>query len=221
MLIASLLIVLQALAVAPSDTAFLSGDTLHIAPMGLRLTVPSFWMGRIPSGTTPSAPGGGRFGCQLMERSTLSERIVTDRAQLSSRSRGRYGPKQVFDLVLDSIVPGSALVAHVGAVPFARNCVAPHVRIYVADTVAAQPSAFARVARRVIERQYSGIKSVTTDSAGWTIVRLAWTEAKTDFIRPAALDIWSRRMGGRLVILGVMEFWAGKDDTAALLNSIR
>lgn len=221
MLTAASLLVIHALAGAPSDTAVLSGDTLHIAPIALRLTIPSLWMGRTPIGATPIAPGGGRFGCQLMERSTLNERILTDRAQLASRARGQYGPKQVYDTALDSIVPESALVAHVGAVPYARNCIAPHVRIYVADTGAARPDAFALVARRVIERQYPGIKSVTTDSAGWNIVRLAWTEAKTDFIHPATLDIWSRQMAGRLVILGVMDSWAGKDDTTALLKSIR
>ena len=219
-MILGLLLAVQTLASVP-DSAYLSGDTLRVEPTGLRLTVPSFWMGRVPPAATPLAPGAGRSGCQLMERSSVEERVVTQRRQLVARERYRYGTKQAYDRALDSIVPAAALVAHVGGVPFARNCLAPHVRIYVADKSSVDTSAFASVARREIERLYTSVNSASVDSAGWHIQRLSWTDSKTDFIHPGTLEIWHRVVGEGVVILAVMDAWSGREDTAALLKSIR
>jgi hypothetical protein len=221
MLTTSILLAIQALTAAPSDSAFLSGDTLRIEPLGLRLIIPAFWMGRIPPGATPSAPGAGRFGCQLMQRSAVEERIITDREKLTALQRALSEPRQTYEAALDSIAPRTALVAHLSAVPYASSCLAPHVLVYVVDKSLARPSAFAGVASREVVRQYSGIKNASADSAGWSMVRLSWTESKTDFIRPATLEIWCRQLGDRLVILGIMEGWSGKGDMASLLSSIR
>ena len=215
--ISGLVLAARMLAVVPVDSAYLAGDTLRIEPVGLRVTVPSFWMGRVPPGATPLAPGGGRFGCQLMERSTVDERIVTDREQLATRERYRFGTKQAYDRALDSLAGSASLLAQLGGVPFARNCLAPQIRIYVADRATIDTAALGVVARREVERQYSAIKSVRTDSAGWSIERLSWTDSKTDFIHPGTLEVWYRVVGSRLIILAVMDAWSGKEDTAALL----
>jgi hypothetical protein len=156
-----------------------------------------------------------------MEKSTVDERVVTDRARLASRRRWKAGTRQVYEAALDSIAPESALVAHVGSVPYASTCIGPQVRIYVTERLTVQPSAFAEVARREIERQYSRVTVSRSDSAGWTISRLAWTDSKTDFIHPGTLEIWYRQLGSRSVILGVMDAWSAKIDAAAFLGSIR
>lgn len=221
MMIVGILLAMRTLASAPGDSAYLYRDTLSVEPVGLRLTVPSFWMGRVPAGATSLNPGGGRSACQLSERSTVVERIVTRREQLVALDGYPYGSKLAPELALDSIVPAAALVAHVGGVPFETNCIAPHVRIYVVEKAAMEPVAIAVVARREIGRHYSDVASTSVDSAGWNILRLAWTDSKTDFVHPGTLEIWYRQLGSRVVILGVMDAWSGKEDTSAFLTSIR
>lgn len=220
-MIVGILLAVRTLATAPGDSAYLSGDTLRVEPVGLRLTVPSFWMGRVPTGATSLVPGAGRLGCQLSERSTVEERIVTRREQLVAHDGYPHGTKMAPELALDAVVPVEALVAHVGAVPFASNCIAPHVRIYVVEKAAREPVAISLVAPRAIDRHYSDVGSISVDSAGWKILRLSWTDSKTDFVHPGTLEIWYRQFGSRAVILSVMDAWSGKEDTAAFLTSIR
>jgi hypothetical protein len=205
----------------PRDTAYRSADTVFVEPIGARLTIPSFWMGRTPTDRTSFFPGGSRFQCQAMEAGAIEDRLVTDKLRLSSMPRPPYGPQKEYEAAFDSLVPRSLLAAQVGPVPYSRNCVAPHVRIYVADTTGLRLSSFGSIAVRQIEREYSGVRSASVDSAGWSIVRITWTESKTDFIHPASLEFWSRRIGHRMLILAVMDTWAGKDDVGALLNSVR
>ena len=209
----------------PADSARFVADTLVIEPLGVRFTIPSIWMGRVPA--KPSVASlisneRGRFACELLSHAPLEERVILDKPRLAGIGSGLKGFMKSYQDALDAIVPVTALVAHAGGVAFRDNCLAPQAHIYVVDTAIVRVPEFASRAMAVIEREYSDIKHTETDSAGWHVVRLGWREAKTDFIHPVSLEFWSRRFGGRLLVLGVMtREWVARGDTYDFVASMR
>ena len=204
-----------------ADTARRTADTVFIEPPGVRLTIPSLWMGRVPPGAKPTVPGRGRFGCQLMISGPVEDRIVLDPNRFLTIQEGIFGERRAYQDALDAIFPASIMVAHLGGDRFNNSCLAPQVHIYVADSATVHPADFGPAAEPVIERAYSRVRRVESDSAGWHVVRISWTESKTDFIHPATLEIWARVVGSRMLILGIMDSWAARGDVAELLASIR
>ncbi|HEY4101766.1 MAG TPA: hypothetical protein VGM20_12910 [Gemmatimonadales bacterium] len=204
------------------DTARRAGDTVSIEPLGVRFTVPALWMGRFPPGTTPSKPGTGRFGCQLMINGPPEDRIVVDPARFPLITQRLVGERRSYQEALDAVVPVSAMVARAGGDRFDSSCIAPQVNFYVTDSASARSSdLMAIIAESIVGRNYSGVHSVTSDSAGWRAVHLSWSEHQSDFIRPATLEIWSRSIGNRFLIVGVMDSWSDPLDIADLLASLQ
>lgn len=222
MVVGSLLLALHLTGTAqPLDTARRVADTLVIEPLGIRLTIPSLWMGRIPAGATMGSPPQGRIGCQLGISGPPEDRIVVEPARFMLIQQGIFGERRSYQDALDAVVGGAPMVAHVGGDRFNSNCIAPQAHIYVLDTAAAHATGFGAVAQGIIERSYTGVRRVERDSAGWHVERIAWREAKTDFSHPATLDIWSRTIGSRVLIIGIMDSWAANGDTDRMLASVR
>jgi hypothetical protein len=203
----------------PNDTVRLVGDTLRIEPLGVRVTVPALWMGRVPPDA--AAFGQGRFGCQLNVSGPVSDRVVTDPSKFAEIITGIYGPVRSAQEALDSILPRSAMVANVGGDRFDGNCVAPKIHVYVADTTSLAAVPVASIAERVVERVFPGVKRTEADSASWHVVRLSWDDRQTDFFKPGTLEILMRRIRDRVLLVAVMDGWSGRQDTNEFLASIR
>jgi hypothetical protein len=222
MLISSLLLALNTLTGSQvSDTARRVADTVFIEPVGVRLIIPPLWMGTIPAGEGAHSSGLGAFNCQLRISGPVDDRVVLDPSRFAATRQGLYGARRSYQNALDAILSNAMMVAHVGGDRFNSGCVAPHAQLYVAGAEDAAPAGFGAQAERVIALEYGGIKRVETDSASWHIVRISWTEAKTDWIHPATLEIWSQRIGNRFFVIAVMDSWANRVDSARLLASIR
>lgn len=209
------------LSVQSSDSVRRVADTLFFEPLSVRATVPALWMGRVSEGVTALAPGRGRFGCQIHVEGPADVRVIVNASQLATIGQGLYGPRRSYQDALDSILPRGSLLAHVGGDRFNGNCVAPQIHLYVVDAASVQPTSFASRVEAVAAQQYSGIQRAEIDSASWHIVRVSWTDNKTDFIKPATLEIYARRIGARLLLVAVMDGWAAQFDTEEFLNSIR
>ncbi len=208
-------------AVTAADSARRVADTLFIEPIGVRATVPALWMGRIPEGATMNAPGRGRFGCQLNVSGPVSDRVVVDPMKFPAIIQGIYGPVRSAQEALDSILPRSAMVASVGGDRFNGNCVVPHIHLYVTDPAMLASLPVGSIAQRIIEKQFSGITRVESDSASWHVVNLSWSDRQTDFLKPGTLEILTRWFRDRLLVVAVMDGWSGRADTNEFLASIR
>jgi hypothetical protein len=205
----------------PTDSVRRVVDTLYIEPLGVRATVPALWMGRIPAGATMVSPGKGRFGCQLNVGKPVNERVVTDRLTFPAIFQGIYGPLQSAQEALDSILPRSGMVASVGGDQFNGHCVAPHIHLYVTDTAAIAAVPVAAIAQRVVEKVFSRVKRIESDSASWHVIHLSWDDRQTDFLKPGTLDIMTRRFRDRVLIVAVMDGWSDRIDANEFLASIR
>lgn len=221
LLISILLALAMPVAVQEHVSAKLVADTLQIEPLGVRFTVPPLWMGRIPGGGWESARDSGRFGCQMLISGAVEDRIVTAPEALEQITRGIFDPVRSYQTALDSIFIGARMVAHVGGDRFSGGCVAPQIHLYVSDTSSFEPSSIGDAAQRIVGRKYSKIHRTESDSSSWYIVRLNWTDAATDWIKPATFEIWTRRSGTNVLILGVMDRWSGRLDANAFLSSFR
>ena len=224
MLVSALLLpVTFALSVPVADSTRLVADTLVIQPIGVHVTVPALWMGRVPPELTARRFGAGApFGCQIdASHSPLENRIVVDPSRFAGIQSGLFGERKSYQDALDMVLPVGSMVAHAGGDRFNSKCLAPQVHIYVADSAAVHVGNFLAQAQATIERQYPGVRGSETDSAGWHIVRFSWTETKTDFIHPASLMILARVIGGRALALGVMDAWTDPRNVNDLLTSIR
>jgi len=206
-----------ALAFASSDSARLVGDTVFIEPLGARFTIPASWMGQ----KGPTDPH--RSGCQtwpFYEVGPLEDRIITTPSRLATLTAGPASHLRVHEDALHAILKPSYLVAHVGAVPLTFGCLAPQVHVYVAAATEVRPRAFAANARSVLEQRKASDLSLTeADTLGWHRVSFLWRVFDNDFRYPTTLDVWSRTIGSRVVIVAVMDRWSGPVDTAELLSS--
>lgn len=219
MLVVSVLLSLSF--VAPNDSVRRVADTLFIEPLGIRATVPALWMGRVPSGSTVLAPGKGRFGCQIHVEEPVNERIVTERSQFPAIMQGIYGPIRSAQEALDSIIPRSAMLASVGGDRFNGNCVAPHIHLYVVDSASLRSVSIAAITQRVVGKVFRGVKLAVGDSASWSVVKLSWDDRQTDFLKPGTLEVFTRRVRDRVLLVAVMDGWSDRPDADEFLASIR
>ena len=205
-----------ALAFASSDSARLVGDTVFIEPLGARFTIPASWMGR------KGPPDRGRTGCQSNPfiGGPLEDRTITEPSRLATLAVDPASHLRVHEDALNAILKPSYLVAHVGTVPLTFGCLAPQVHVYVAAATDVRPRTFAANARSVLEQRKTLDLSFTeADTQGWHRVSFSWRVVESDFRYPTTLDIWSRAIGSRVVIVAVMDRWYGPVDTAELLSS--
>jgi hypothetical protein len=212
-----LLTAVTTLSLQLGDTASRVADTLRIEPLGVRFTIPALWMGRTPD--DPSASGA--LGCQRNVSAPIEQRIVTAPEQLAQIFDGIYAPKRTYQTALDSLVPRAAMVAHVGGHRFNGNCVTPQIHVFVASAASIDLSALAATAERIVGREYTRIARAESDSGAWHIVHLSWTDAKTDWIKPASLEIRFRRYVAQVLVLGIMDAWADPRNAGAFVSSLR
>ena len=204
-----------ALAFASSDSARLVGDTVFIEPLDARFRIPASWMGR------KGPPDRGRTGCQTNPLiGPLEDRIITAPSRLAVLTASPDHQLRIHEDALNAILKPSYLVAHVGAVPWTFGCLAPQVHVYVAAATEVHPRAFAANARAVLEQRKASDLSLTeADTQGWHRVSFLWRVVEGDFRYPTTLDVWSRTIGSRVVIVAVMDRWHGPVDTGELLSS--
>lgn len=202
-----------------ADSARLLGDTVFIEPIGVRLTLPGLWLGRSAEARRTAA-GQERLLCQYSVSGSVADRIVTDRVRLLALRDQARGHRQAYQAALDDVVPHSAAVAHVGGAPFSGGCGAPQIRVYIVDSTQAPPSDAGAVAQAAIERSFSGVTRTQVDSAGWRVTRMRWRVVEYDYIFPGTLDLWSRTVANRVVVVAVMDAWTAAGDVASVLSSL-
>jgi hypothetical protein len=146
---------------------------------------------------------------------------VLDHAQLAGLGGKLFGSVRAAQDALDATVPRGAMLAHMGAARFDATCLAPQVHFYVADSLLVGTQRLGEQAQRVIERDFRPVRRIEADSLGWHLVRLSWTDDKTDFIHPGALEVWTRRTGNRYLVLGIFDRFAGAAEVLELLMSLQ
>ncbi|MES2306992.1 MAG: hypothetical protein V4558_15935 [Gemmatimonadota bacterium] len=67
------------------------------------------------------------------------------------------------------------------------------------------PSTWLARAGAAIGVRIKSVERSQADSAGWQILRFSWVEDDTDFIHPESMQVWIRRVGARLLVLGMMD----------------
>ena len=179
-----------------ADSARLVDDRLVVEPIGLSLQIPALWLGR-------RGPPNLLL-CDASPAGSVADRIRTDRRSFDDL-RDLHGEwKREYSAAVNSILPFSALVAHLGGDPWNGNCGAPHMRIYVRDTTAEAVSKVAGRGVLAAEAFFKPVQRFDTDSAGWAVTRISWEAWYYDYGGTATLEFWSRRVGPKSVTLVFM-----------------
>jgi hypothetical protein len=202
---------LQLAIIATGDTAYLSGDRLMVEPLGFSIEIPALWLGK------PGPPG--LLFCDANPAGTISDRILTDRSSLEQLRSPRGEWKREYAAVVDSVMPFTALTAHLGGDPWNGTCGAPQMRVYVQDSAATSPKLLAQRGVESAERFFRPVQRVQTDSAGWEITRIFWEGFYYDYGGTAQVEFWSRRIRNRRVTL-VFMYTPYVEHHRAMLKSI-
>jgi hypothetical protein len=104
---------------------------------------------------------------------------------------------------------------------FNGTCMTPQIHVFVTEAGLVELPSVGPTAERIVGRDYARIERAESDSGAWHTVRLAWTDSKTDWVKPASLDIWFRRYGSRILVLAVIDAWSDRTHTNAFLSSLR
>ena len=222
MLLLPALMMLQGVPQATSpDSARRVADTVLIEPLGARVIIPSFWTGRSSGGSAESPARRDRLSCQNAPWGPLDGRVIVDQAQLANMGGKLFGSMRAAQGALDATVPRRSMVAHMGSARFDGQCLGPQVHLYVTDSLLHGPLVLGAVAQQLIARDYGPVQRTEADSAGWHLTRLSWTDDKTDFIHPGTLEVWTRKVRKRYIVLGIIYRFAGAIDTDELLSTLQ
>ncbi|MEO8000141.1 MAG: hypothetical protein ABI852_22010 [Gemmatimonadaceae bacterium] len=190
-------LLLSPIALEAQGSARLVGDALQLSSVGMQLSVPAAWLGRKanpPSGLCDDYPSG-----------TVEERVLTRRDQFTVLPSPTGEWKKEFAAVVDSVLPFSALVAHLGGDPWSGSCGAVQMRIYVGDTSITMTTTRMDIAAQVADRYFrSTVEPPVTTLAGWEQRRISWNAFYGDYGGDATVDFLTRRESNRTVVLVFM-----------------
>ena len=204
---------LQLSATAVADTARLSGERLLVEPLGFSFQVPPLWLGRL-------GPAGLSF-CDAHPSGTIADRILTERSRFPTLRSPRGEMKREYAAVVDSVMPFSALVAHLGGDPWNGSCAAPQMRVYISDPAALSVRSLIPRGIQSAERAFPPVSRADADSSGWQIIRLSWSGWHYDYGFTAQVEFWSRPVQDRIVTLVFMYLPYVEHHKAMLTEIVR
>jgi len=217
MLTTGLGLTLQIAIIGTVDSARISAGRLIVESVGLSIEVPALWLAK------PIPPELRH--CDGNPSRAVSERFLTDREGLERLRLQPVDWREAYAAVVDSIMPFSALKAHLGGDPWDGNCSHPQIRVYVQDTGAVTPASRAQSSVESAERVFAAkrgfrpAKRYQADSAGWQLTRIAWEAFYGDYGGTEQAEFWSRRVSDRLVTL-VFMYAPYRAKDRAMLESI-
>lgn len=192
-----LALLLLATTVSAQDSIRVVGNALQLSSLDAQFTLPAAWLGLKPdppSGLCDDFPGG-----------TVDDRILTRREQFTILSSPSGEWKKEFAAVVDSTMPLSALVAHLGGDPWLGSCGAIQLRVYMGDDAVKPTDARMIVAQRVADRYFrSAIGDAEITPTGWERRRISWNASYFDYGGVATVEFFTRREANRTVVLVFM-----------------
>lgn len=185
----------------PFDTARVVDSVLIVEPIGITLQIPPAWIGgRDPHAAQPSC---GRVG-----RGAFAERVHVNPAAFSSLLHATGEWDREYSAVMDSIMPFTALAAHLGPEPWGvqGHCYADlQMRVYVTDGGVEDVRARVRgIGLATAKAYFPSAATVSADSAGWHIEHVSWTAWYFDYGGEANVELFMRPFGARLLVLAFM-----------------
>lgn len=203
--------------VSNTDSASIVGHRLLVEPLGISLEIPADWL--------PNASAQRRPAHSCVDGPDVRPMVVTARAERAALERPAAGYDVEYAQVVDTLVSFDRMVAHLGADQWGRgHCWnGLSARVYV---LPAPDPAIPERAAHVLVRTASGgtaqPAAATIDSAGWRLTRLEWTSPHGDFIGAPRVELLTRELAGRTLVVAFMYMGADALTTrSALLASVR